>query len=130
MPDPTRPAPRAPLAILGARTARRHLQRTGVIARQLHVIAPGTVHVRTVPVRSNRRGEFRLATHVALTGADGRPVAASVDAHRAVKGFLTRMFPAADWSRPLAYDARTGRLAADEPAVPAALSRAAGEVGR
>lgn len=115
-PQPTR-APRAAQAILGARRARQRSQFVRVIARQLDEIAPGTVRVRTAPV--TRDGRRR--TWVVLDDAAGRPVEADREQHAAAYGLLSRAFPAADWSRPRAYDARTGVLAVDEPAAPAEL---------
>ncbi|MFF5582690.1 hypothetical protein [Streptomyces hygroscopicus] len=95
--------------------------RTAVIARQLDQIAPGTARVRTVPVSTDRDGEQRLATWVALDDALGGPVKADRAAHRAARGLLRRMFPAADWTRPQVYDAITGDLAVDEPTMPEEL---------
>ncbi|KUN96323.1 hypothetical protein AQJ67_33535 [Streptomyces caeruleatus] len=94
-----------------------------MIARQLDQIAPGTARVRTVPVTTDRDGEQRVATWVALDDALGGPVEADREAHRAARGLLLRMFPAADWSRPHVYDAITGDLALDEPAMPEELHR-------
>ncbi|NEC25167.1 hypothetical protein G3I20_00915 [Streptomyces sp. SID8111] len=88
-----------------------------MIAAQLDLIAPGTVHVRTVPV--TRDGRRR--TWVTLDDVTGRPVEADADAHRAALGLLHRAFPVADWDRPRRYDATTGVLALDEPTAPAAL---------
>ncbi|WP_225320903.1 hypothetical protein [Streptomyces luteolifulvus] len=110
----TAPAP-------AATDTEKHRIRTGVIARQLDQIAPGTARVRTVPVTTDRDGEQRLATWVALDDALGGPVKADHDAHRAARGLLLRMFPAADWTRPHAYDAITGDLALDEPTMPEEL---------
>ncbi|HEY1179253.1 MAG TPA: hypothetical protein VGF17_24120 [Phytomonospora sp.] len=103
--------------------AEKHAIRTAVIARQLDQIAPGTVRVRTVPVRADRDGEQRLTTWVALDDALGGPIKADRDAHRAARGLLRRMFPAADWTRPQAYDAITGALAVDTPVMPEELHR-------
>lgn len=103
--------------------AEKHRARTGVIARQLDQIAPGTTRVRIVPVSTDRDGEQRLATWVVLDDALGGPVTADREAHRAAAGLLRRMFPAADWSRPHAYDAITGALALDEPHMPEELHR-------
>ncbi|MFK0296410.1 hypothetical protein ACIQU6_38880 [Streptomyces sp. NPDC090442] len=114
---------RAALAIQGGRAGRRFAARRAVIARQLDIIAPGAVHVRTVPVHTDRDGERRRATWVVLDDALGLPVCAGREAHRAARGLLRRMFPAADWSRPLAYDAHTGALVLDEPAMPEELHR-------
>jgi hypothetical protein len=112
--------PRATQAVRGADAARRHMQRTGVIARQLEQIAPGTVRVRIVPVWTNREGTGRARTWVVLDTANG-PMGAERDAHSAAYGLLRRMFPGADYSRALTYDARTGALTADEPTAPAEL---------
>ncbi|MFE2043206.1 hypothetical protein ACFXAZ_20215 [Streptomyces sp. NPDC059477] len=103
--------------------ADKHATRTAVIARQLDQIAPGTVRVRTAPVRTERDGEQRLTTWVVLGDALGGPVKADRDAHRAARGLLLRMFPAADWSRPQVYDAITGALAVDTPVMPEELRR-------
>ncbi|MGW6518579.1 hypothetical protein [Streptomyces sp. NPDC054962] len=108
--------PRAVQGILGARAAQRDQQRTGVIARQLDQIAPGTVRVRTVPVTT----DGRRRTWVILDSATG-PVGADREQHVAAHGLITRMFPCADWTRPQSYDARTGLLTVDEPTAPAAL---------
>ncbi|MFG7946330.1 hypothetical protein [Streptomyces cacaoi] len=121
MTQQTTQTPRAVLAVEGARTARRHLTRRDVIARQLDAIAPGTARVRTVPVTIDRDGERRRVTWVTLDDALGQPVAADRAAHRAARGLLRRMLPDADWSRPLAYDAITGELADDEPEMPEEL---------
>ena len=99
---PIHRAPRAALAVLGAHRARRRLARTEVIARQLDAIAPGTVHVRTVPVQTDHDGEQRVATWVVLDDVLGLPVKADRAAHHAARGLLTRMFPGADWTRALA----------------------------
>ncbi|MEI5099029.1 hypothetical protein RB200_10765 [Streptomyces sp. PmtG] len=120
-PEATRPPFRPARAIQGARQARNDLARRDLIARQLDAIAPGTARVRTVPVSTERDGEQHLATAVALDDALGFPVAADRDAHRAARGLLRRMFPAADWSRPQVYDAITGALAVDEPTMPEEL---------
>ncbi|EFL21867.1 conserved hypothetical protein [Streptomyces himastatinicus ATCC 53653] len=117
----TASSPRAEAAITSAAEAAKHLARTGVIARQLDAIAPGTFHVRTVPVSTERDGARRRATWVALDDALGLPVKADREAHRAALGLLRRMFPAADWTRPHAYHASTGDLALDEPTAPADL---------
>jgi hypothetical protein len=111
------------LAIQAARAARKHLARTAVIARQLNEIAPGTVHVRIVPVQTDHDGEQHVATWVVLDDALGLPIEADRAAHRAARGLLQRAFPVADWSRPHAYDARTGALALDEPTMPEELHR-------
>ncbi|MEU0719078.1 hypothetical protein ABZ498_18105 [Streptomyces lavendulocolor] len=115
-PETTAPTP-------ATREAEKHRARRGVIARQLDQIAPGTVRVRTVPVHTDRDGEQSLATWVALDDALGGPIEADRDAHRAARGLLRRMFPAADWTRPLIYDAITGALALDEPHMPEELHR-------
>ncbi|MFM9576806.1 hypothetical protein ACKI1I_03765 [Streptomyces turgidiscabies] len=103
--------------------AEKHATRTAVIARQLDQIAPGTARVRTAPVRTERDGEQRLTTWVALDDALGGPIKADRDAHRAARGLLLRMFPAADWTRPQLYDAITGALAVDKPVMPEELHR-------
>lgn len=108
--------PRAVLAIRGGQAGRRHAYRTHVIARQLDLIAHGTVHVRTVPVTHNGRRR----TYLDMTDVNGRTVATAPEQCRAAYGLLARMFPGADWTRPAAYDARTGRLAVDEPTAPTA----------
>jgi hypothetical protein len=116
-PQRTDRAPRAALAIAGARTARRRTQFVDVIARQLDEIAPGTVRVIVVPVTVDDRPR----TWVELVDAAGCTVARTADQCRAAYGLLTRAFPAADWTRARRYDARTGVLAVDEPTAPAAL---------
>ncbi|MEU9140409.1 hypothetical protein AB0D33_31395 [Streptomyces sp. NPDC048404] len=103
--------------------AEKHATRTAVIARQLDQIAPGTVRVRTAPVRTERDGEQQLTTWVVLGDALGGPVKADRDAHRAARGLLLRMFPATDWTRPQLYDAITGALADDKPVMPEELHR-------
>ncbi|MFC8199913.1 hypothetical protein ACFUTV_31655 [Streptomyces sp. NPDC057298] len=120
-PQPTDRLPRTGRALRGTEAARKHLARTAVIARQLDIIAPGTVHVRTVHVWTDRDDRHRAATWVTLDDALGLPVRADHAAHRAARGLLRRMFPAADWTRPLDYDAHTGALTYDEPAAPAEL---------
>ncbi|MEU4998278.1 hypothetical protein [Streptomyces sp. NPDC021622] len=120
-PDTTRRLSRTAQAVQGGRAARRHLARTDVIARQLADIAQGTVRVRTVPVRTVQDGTERRSTRVMLADAEGRPVAADREAHRATLGLLARMLPGVDRSRPLTYDARTGRFTADEPTAPVDL---------
>ncbi|MFB8415411.1 hypothetical protein ACFC63_07840 [Streptomyces albidoflavus] len=112
--------PRAAAGILGARAGRRHLTRTAVLARQLDEIAPGAVHVRTVPVTVTRNGERHLATWVQLTDVHGLPVGDQA-AHRAAFGLLDRLMPGTDWSHPRAYDAATGALTLDEPNLPEEL---------
>ncbi|WP_239149907.1 hypothetical protein [Streptomyces sp. SID8111] len=118
--QPTR-LPRAAQAVKAARDARQRITTRAefvrIIAAQLDLIAPGTVHVRTVPV--TRDGRRR--TWVTLDDVTGRPVEADADAHRAALGLLHRAFPVADWDRPRRYDATTGVLALDEPTAPAAL---------
>ncbi|MGW7514816.1 hypothetical protein ACWGJ2_04410 [Streptomyces sp. NPDC054796] len=109
--------PRAVLAVEGARVARQQAVRRDVIARQLDAIAPGTARVRTVPVQL----DDRLVTWVTLADADGRPVAADRDAHRAARGLLRRLLPSADWTGPLVYDAITGELSVDAPELPEEL---------
>ncbi|APD18782.1 hypothetical protein SEA_RALEIGH_34 [Streptomyces phage Raleigh] len=112
---------RAAEVIAGARAARKRLALTGVLARQLDEIAPGTVRVRIVPVHTDRDGEQRVAMWVALDDALGLPLKADRLAHRAALGLLRRAFPAADWTRPHAYDVATGELALDAPAMPEEL---------
>ncbi|MEU7340578.1 hypothetical protein [Streptomyces sp. NPDC007074] len=114
-------APRATQAISGAAAARRHVQRTGVIARQLEEIAPGTVRVRIVPVWTTREGAGRTRRWVVLDGANGA-AAADRAQHRAALGLITRMHPGADWTKPQSYDARTGELTLDTPCAPAELT--------
>ncbi|MEW1774707.1 hypothetical protein [Streptomyces sp. NPDC086777] len=107
-----------------AADAEKHATRTAVIARQLDQIAPGTARVQTIPVPTNRDGEERRATWVVLGDALGGPVKADRDAHRAARGLLLRMFPAADWTRPQVYDAITGALdIATRPVMPEELRR-------
>jgi hypothetical protein len=108
--------PRAVQAVKGADAARRHAQRTGVIARQLDQIAPGTVRVRIIPVTVDGRPR----TWVVLDSATG-PVEADRDAHHAAYGLLRRMFPGEEWTRAVTYDARTGYVTYDEPTAPAEL---------
>ncbi|MFI5474977.1 hypothetical protein ACIA6D_32810 [Streptomyces cacaoi] len=103
--------------------AEKHTVRAAIIARQLDQIAPGTVRVRTVPVQTDRDGEQRLTTWVALDDALGGPIKADRAAHRAARGLLLRMFPAADWTRPQVYDAITGALTDDKPVMPEELHR-------
>jgi hypothetical protein len=112
--------PRATQAVRGADAARRHMQRTGVIARQLEQIAPGTVRVRIVPVWTNRDGTGSARTWVVLDAANG-PVGADREQHIAAYGLLCRMFPGSDWTRAVTYDARTGYATYDEPTAPAEL---------
>ncbi|MFB7461682.1 hypothetical protein [Streptomyces sp. NPDC056188] len=117
-PKPTG-TPRAALAVKGARAARERIrsraQFVRIMAAQLDEIAPGTVRVRITPV--TREGRSR--TWVTLDAAAG-PIDADRDAHRAAHGLLQRAFPAADWSRPRVYDARTGRLALADTIAPEA----------
>lgn len=113
--------PRAAQAVEGALAARKHLTRTGVIARQLDQIAPGTARVRITPVHTDRDGEQRVAQWVALDDALGLPLTADRAAHRAALGLLRRAFPAADWTQPHAYDTATGELTLDAPALPEEL---------
>ncbi|MDN5380695.1 hypothetical protein QEP66_00935 [Streptomyces sp. LB8] len=116
-------APRAAQAIKGAHAARKRAQFVRIMAAQLDLIAPGTVRVHVIPVTC----DDRRRTWVVLDSATG-PVQADRDAHRAAYGLLTRAFPEADWSRARTYDARTGVLAVNEPAMPAELGTApAGE---
>lgn len=124
--NPERPIvnPPQPTAAPTTEAERKHAVRTGVIARQLDQIAPGTIRVRIVPVRTaDHNGADRLTTWVVLTDALGGPVGADRDAHRAAAGLLTRMFPGADWARPQVYDAITGALSVDEPTMPEELTR-------
>ncbi|MFI5993133.1 hypothetical protein ACIBAC_15025 [Streptomyces sp. NPDC051362] len=114
-------APRAAQGLNGATAARRHMERTAVIARQLEQIAPGTVRVRIVPVWTNYDGAGRTRTWVVLDGADG-PTCADREQHRAAHGLITRMHPGADWTRAQSYDARTGELTLDAPCAPAELT--------
>ncbi|MFI6860151.1 hypothetical protein ACIBKZ_09595 [Streptomyces sp. NPDC050421] len=100
----------------GTRAARRHLARTGVIARQLDQITPGTAEARTVPVTID--GEPR--TWVTLLNHLGQPIGDAA-ARTAALGLLDRAFPGADWSVPQRYDIRTGHLAEDVPLFPASL---------
>lgn len=118
-PQATR-APRAVQAVKGAEAARRHAQRTGVIARQLEQIAPGTVRVRIVPVWKKHEGAATTRVWIVLDGTNG-PVGADREQHRAAYNLLRHLFPGADWTRALAYDAATGHLTPDEPCAPAAL---------
>ncbi|MDX3063394.1 hypothetical protein PV518_14580 [Streptomyces sp. ND04-05B] len=115
--------PRAAEAVKGALEARKRLQLTAVLARQLEQIAPGTARVRTVPVHTDRDGEQRLATWVVLDDALGLPIEADRAAHTAARRLLRAAFPAADWTRPHAYDTATGELALDGPAMPEELHR-------
>ncbi|CAM5489744.1 hypothetical protein SROCM77S_03974 [Streptomyces rochei] len=114
-------APRAAEAVAGALAARKRLALTGVIARQLDQIAPGTARVRIVPVTTDRDGEQRVATWVSLDDALGLPLKADRAAHRAARGLLRRAFPAADWTRAHAYDVAAGDLALDAPTLPEEL---------
>ncbi|MGW1760968.1 hypothetical protein [Streptomyces mirabilis] len=110
-------------AVPTATDAEKHATRTAVIARQLDQIAPGIARVQIVPVPTDRDGEQQLTTWVVLGDALGGPVKADRDAHRAARGLLLRMFPAADWTRPQVYDAITGALAVDTPVMPEELRR-------
>ncbi|MFF4751793.1 hypothetical protein [Streptomyces sp. NPDC001270] len=114
--QPTHPL-RAAEAILGARRARQRTEFVRVIARQLAEIAPGTVRVHTLPTTHHGR-VTRAVVFYSATGV----LAATREQRSAVFGLLSRAFPAADWSRPRTYDARTGVLTVDEPTAPAALS--------
>ncbi|WP_326728815.1 hypothetical protein [Streptomyces phaeochromogenes] len=111
-----RPVPRAPLAIKGAHAARRRTQFVAVIARQLNVIAAGTVRVHTVPTTHHGR-ETRAVVLYCATGVQ----ATTREQRSAAYGLLNRAFPEADWTRARTYDARSGVLAVDEPTAPAAL---------
>ena len=122
-PETTRHTPRAALAAKAFTSARKRLALTAVLARQLDQIAPGTARVRTIPVQTDRDGEQRLATWVVLDDALGLPIEADRDAHTAARRLLRLAFPAADWTRPHAYDTATGALALDEPAMPEELHR-------
>ncbi|MFJ5063730.1 hypothetical protein ACIP96_30480 [Streptomyces nigra] len=121
--------PRAAQAVKSANAARRdltrHQQRTGVIARQLEQIAPGTVRVRTAPCGRRPTASAASARTSSSTAppAPSKPTASST-AH--AYNFLRRMFPGADWTRPLAYDARTGELTVDAPCAPAELGAVEG----
>ncbi|MET9555122.1 hypothetical protein [Streptomyces sp. NPDC006645] len=113
--------PRTGEAVEGALAARKRLALTGVLARQLDEIAPGTARVRTVPVHTDRDGEQRVATWVVLDDVLGLPIKADRAAHVAARRLLRRAFPAADWTRPQVYDALTGDLALDEASMPEEL---------
>ncbi|CAL9481741.1 hypothetical protein [Streptomyces sp. enrichment culture] len=106
--------PRAALAILGARRARARSQFVAIVARQLDLIAPGTVRVTVAPVTV----AGRRRTWVELIDAAGRAVPADRAAARDARGLLSRAFPDADWTQPRVYDARTGALAVDLLAAP------------
>ncbi|MGW4602701.1 hypothetical protein ACWENS_05425 [Streptomyces sp. NPDC004532] len=101
----TQATPRAPLAIRGAYAARRQMQRTALVARQLNQIAPGATRVRVVPVDV----AGRAPKWVTLDGPAG-PVEADYDAHRDAYRLLRHLFPAADWSSAQTYDAAAGRF--------------------
>ncbi|MFD7121936.1 hypothetical protein ACFWAA_33585 [Streptomyces sp. NPDC059922] len=103
--------PRTADAVEGSLAARKHLALTGVLARQLDQISPGTARVRTVPVHTDRDGEQRVATWVVLDDALGQPIKADRAAHVAARRLLRAAFPAADWTRAQVYDALTGELA-------------------
>ncbi|MFE5851980.1 hypothetical protein ACFQ61_01970 [Streptomyces sp. NPDC056500] len=105
-----RRVPLAALAIRGSHRARRHIERAALIARQLDQIAPGTGIVRTAPIWTDGSGAPRCSTWVELLTADGRPVDADLDAHRAALGLIRRAHPGVDWTIPHTYDARSGRL--------------------
>lgn len=107
---------RAALAIYGARSARQHIARTAAIGRQLDLIAPGTVEVRTAPVTTGTQRR----TWVELTDVLGLPLG-DRDAHRAAGRLLMHMFPRADWSAPQRYTVDTGHLTPDAPTAPAEL---------
>lgn len=111
----------------GARLARHHVERVGIIARQLDQIAPGTTTVRTVPITLD--GERR--TWVALDNALGQPVLADRAAHVAAYRLLRNLLPDAPWgTAPLDYDATTGETRDAAPTVPAALGIETAEVSR
>lgn len=116
-PERTHRRPRAVLAIKGAQRARARTRFVRVVARQLHQIAPGTVRVAVAPLVVNSRPR----TWVELVDADGRSVGTTRDQAAAAHGLLSRAFPEADWTVPRVYDARTGDLAVDQLAAPAAL---------
>ncbi|MEU9306923.1 hypothetical protein [Streptomyces sp. NPDC048256] len=116
-PKATRRVPRTPLFLKGVRAARRRTQFVGMVARQLDLIAPGTVRVAVAPLVVADRPR----TWVDLLDADGRAVATSREQCRAAHGLLSRAFPEADWNTPRVYDARTGYLTAQALAAPAAL---------
>jgi hypothetical protein len=98
--------------------AARAALRTGVIARQLDLIARGTARVQITPMTVNgKRG-----TWVTLDAADGTPIeGADRTAHRAALGLLRRAFPFHDRSLPYVYDAERGELLDATPATPAGL---------
>lgn len=87
----------------------------GILARQLDQIAPGTARVRIVPVEPTAR----TARWVTLDDVLGVPVEAERDAHRDALRLLRNVYPDADWSRPLTYDATAGTLTPDAPTAPA-----------
>ncbi|MFE6683964.1 hypothetical protein [Streptomyces sp. NPDC057729] len=132
-PQTTRRPLRGALAIYGARSARRDMQRTAVIGRQLDQIAPSVATVRTVPVMTDGLGGSgrRYTAWVALDNALGQPVTADRTAHRAVRQLLLSAFPGADWSRPQTYDVTTGQLAILQPlTAPAGLGIDTAEAAR
>ncbi|MFF5142557.1 hypothetical protein ACFY6U_22980 [Streptomyces sp. NPDC013157] len=102
--------PRAISGLQGAHRARRQLTRRSVIARQLEQIAPGTAAVQT------HAGEDGRAKWVVLAGADGRPVGADAEQHRAAYGLLRRLLPEVDWTGARTYDVATGTVTDTEPA--------------
>jgi hypothetical protein len=83
----------------------------GILARQLNQIAPGTARVRIVPVEPTAR----TPRWVTLDDVTGAPVEAERDAHRDALRLLRNVYPDADWSRALTYDATTGTLTPDAP---------------
>ncbi|MDK0520349.1 hypothetical protein [Streptomyces sp. ML-6] len=125
-PQPTRRRFRAGLAIYGARSARQHIARTAVIARQLELIAPGTTDICITPVTVDDTPR----THVQLLDALALPLATDREAHGAAARLLRHMYPRADWSAPQRYSVRDGRLTPDAPNVPAALGIDTAEVAR
>ncbi|MET7450652.1 hypothetical protein ABZT03_01925 [Streptomyces sp. NPDC005574] len=102
--------PRAISGLQGAHRARRQLTRRAVIARQLDQIAPGTAAVQT------HAGEDGRAKWVVLADADGRPVGADAEQHRAAYGLLRRLLPDVDWSGPRTYSVATGAVTETESA--------------
>ncbi|MFD8611038.1 hypothetical protein [Streptomyces sp. NPDC059631] len=96
------------------------------MAAQLDQIAPGTVRVIVAPLVV----EDRPRTWVELVDATGRVTSSTAEQCRAAHGLLQRAFPAADWSQPREYDARTGVLAVTLPTAPAALGLDTAEVAR
>lgn len=114
-PQPTR-IPRAALAIEGARAARARVRFVQVMARQLHLIARGTIRVHTVPTTHHGR-----ATRAVILYSAAGVLPTTAEQRAAAYGLLTRAFPEADWSRGHTYDATTGELIVDEPTAPAEL---------